>query len=379
MKQVIMKRILLLLVFIPVLALAEPMHSPTWGFFMDLPEGYAYTDGDALNQFSFSGPEGLMFDVIVYNGHFSSLMELANDVNRRLSNRGEVDFFRYRNRQAAVFTLIFGDFLGWGIAVELDRHGNSNIQPMLLALSYGPSEKRHLELFHLSALDSVAPSAQDRLYPGLITEYSYPRGNAKSTPIAFAGLSAMIRENDAEASQDFIEREFKVLLAYLNTTYLQAATIRYYRSIYRDSFDRIEDALNVVARHYGGHTASSNVQRREFAQRVLTSIQNFSYERDLTGSDFLNLVSLVSEGSGSCDNRSLLYIMILARANVRGAMMLSHYYSHAMALLDLPGTGSRVGSHDVMWLVAETTDKIDIGLIAQEISDMQHWFAVVFD
>jgi len=108
-------------------------------------------------------------------------------------------------------------------------------------------------------------------------------------------------------------------------------------------------------------------------------VQGFKYERDLTGSDFINLVTAITEGRGDCDSRAVLFAMILANANIRGAIMLSHHYSHAMGLADVTGSGARFEALGVNWLVAETTANINIGLIAQDESDPRHWFAVVFE
>jgi len=371
-----MKKIFILLLFIPVLVFAEPLYSPSWGFHIDLPEGYAYIDGDGKDRFSFLGPEGLMFEMIVYNGRYNSMLELVNDVNRRLSNKGDADFFQYRDKNAVVMTLNFGENSGWALAVELA--GNAQ-RPMLLALSYAPADKKHLELFHLSALDSICPTSDDRRYPGPIMEYSYPRGQARSTPLALKGLNALIRENDAEAAQVLIEREFLICEAYLNTPYLQAACIRYYRFVYRDSYDRVADAVSAIAKYFNGHTIKNDAEKRAFAQNVLSFIQGFKYERFTTPSDFLNLVSAVTEGRGDCDSHSVLFALILANADIRSGIMLSHFYSHAMALADVPGAGARIEAHGTQWLVAETTAKIDIGLIDRDQSNTNHWFAVVFE
>jgi len=372
-----MNKLFILLVFIPVLAFAERMYSPTWGFFIDLPEGYEYVDGDARDRFSFDGPEGLKFDLVVYNGRFNSILELVNDVNSRLSNRGDVDFFRYRDKQAAIFSLNFGEFSGWGLVVEL--YSANEIKPMLLALAYNPANRNDLEIFNLSALDSISPTVMECFYPGPITEYSYPRGELRNTPLALRGFSAMVHENDAEAAQVLIEREFAILMAYLNTTYLRSAYTRYYRFIFRDSYDRILNAAAVIVNNLGGNAAFTDEQKREFAQRALSFVQGFQYERDLSGSDFINLVTAITEGRGDCDSRAMLFAMILTHANIRGAIMLSYHYSHAMGLADVTGSGARFESHGTQWLVAETTDNIGIGLIDQELSDIRHWFAIVFD
>jgi len=355
------------------------MYSPTWGFYIDLPEGYEYIDGDARDRFSFSGPEGLMTDIIVYDGRFNSILELVNDINGRLSNRGDADFFMYRDKNAAIIKLTFGSYDGWGLAVEMESAVPGNRRPLLLVLAYGDANKKELEVFHLSVLDSVSPTPAERRYPGPIMEYGYPRGEARNTLLGSSGLSAMIYENDAEASQVLIEREFSILRAYLNTSLVNDAAVRYYRLIFRDSYDRITNAAAVIVRQFGGHLAVTDEQKRTFAQRVLTYIQGFEYERDMSGSDFLNLVSAVTEGRGDCDNRAMLFAIVLSHANIRGALMLSFHYSHAMGLAEVTGTGARFESHGIQWLVAETTANINIGLIDQELSDIRHWFAVVFE
>ncbi|MCL2265330.1 MAG: hypothetical protein FWC22_04735 [Treponema sp.] len=372
-----MRKFFILLVFLPVFAFAEPMYSPKWGFFIDFPEGYEFVDGDGMDRFSFNGPQGLMVDLVVYNGRFNSLLELVNDVNGKLSNKGDADFFKYRGRQAAIIRLEFAEYAGWGIIAELNSP--NDIKPMLLALAYGPASKEELELFSLSALDSICPTEGARRYPGIITEYSFPRGEQKKVMLAVNGLSAAVYENDAEAAQVVIEREFAILEAYLNTPLLQDACIRYYRFIYRDSYDRISDALSVISGSFGAEAGMTDGQKRQFAQKALSFVQGFNYERNLKSSDFLNLVTAVTEGRGDCDSRSLLFALLLANANIRSSIMLSHHYSHAMALADIAGSGARFEALGTKWLVAETTAKIDIGLIDQEISDSRYWFAVVLE
>jgi len=374
-----MRKIFVLLIFIPVFSFAGSLYSPTWGFLLDLPEGYQYIDGDGVNRFSFRGPENLMFDIVVYFDRYNDLAECVSDVNRRISNSGDIDFFHYNGRNAMIMKLTFGSNDGWGLAVELNAVDNSGKLPMMLALAYAPSERWDLELFHLSALDSICPSPAERFFPGPIMEYSYPRGQQKNTPLAARGLSAMIYENDAEAAQVLVEREFLVMQAYLNTPYLQEACIRYYRFIYRDSYDRISNAVTVIANNFGGYLAVTDEQKRVYAQRCLSFVQAFQYERDLSGSDFLNLVTAVTEGRGDCDSRATLFALMLSHVNIRSAIMISHHYSHAMALADLSGGGARFFDSDTPWLVAETTANIDIGLIASDQNDPKRWFAVIFE
>ncbi len=397
--------------FVPVFLFAESLYSPTWGFSIYIPEGYEYTDGDSRDRFSFSGPSDSKFDIIVYDGVYGGMTELVSDVNKRLGNKGDADYFRYRDKQAAIIELNFGGadiaHTGFGICVELGAGGGNgaavgNVRPILLALAYAPEgtdlpETNELALFHLSALDSIAPSEAERLYPGIIMEYSFPRGELKQTALAKSalmesgvarnGISVMIHENDAEAAQVFVEREFGILAHYVDTPFWKEAWIRYYRSIYRDSYNRIENAVSAIVKSFNetdyADYLTDEDTKRAFAQNALNFVQGFEYERNLDGSDFVNLVTAVTEGRGDCDSRAMLWAAILSKAGIRSAMMVSPHYSHAMGLADIgagkKSDGARFEAFGTRWLVAETTDDVDIGLIEQSVSDPQYWFGILFE
>jgi hypothetical protein len=189
-------------------------------------------------------------------------------------------------------------------------------------------------------------------------------------------LTAHIRENDAEAAQALVDREYILLTRYHAAPNWQEAWIRFYRMIYRDSWNRIAGAVFELERHFN---AGLSPGERVFAEKALAWVQGFHYERDPEGSDFVNLVTAVTEGRGDCDSRAMLWAMILSQSDIPTAIMVSRDYSHAMGLADIAGTGARFEAAGIRWLVAETTDKVGIGLISQEMSDSQRWLAVLFE
>jgi hypothetical protein len=231
-----------------------------------------------------------------------------------------------------------------------------------------------MELYHLSALDSLAPSETEKRLPGPIMEFSFPRGGHKEAAITGTALRVTIRENDADAAQALIDREFSLLVDYQNARNWQNAWIRFYRAIYRDSRDRVAGAISRLIRDW-----NKGPDTRAFAEKALAWVQGFVYERDLSGSDFVNLVSALTEGRGDCDSRAMLWAMILAEAGIPAAMMVSREYSHAMGLADIAGSGARFEAGGVKWLVAETTAKAGIGLISQDTSDSSRWLGILFD
>jgi hypothetical protein len=75
----------------------------------------------------------------------------------------------------------------------------------------------------------------------------------------------------------------------------------------------------------------------------------------------------------------MLWAIILAQADIPTAIMVSREFNHAMGLADLPGTGAHFEAGSKKWLVAETTAKVDIGLIGQDVSNIESWLGVIFE
>jgi len=355
---------------------ASPLHSTTWGFRLDLPEGYEYVEGNNQDRYSFQGPNKAMFDLVVYNGTYQDVEQMANDIKRRLGSSGETALFEYEGKTAALLDLHFRDFSGWGLCMELAKNAAGSKTPFLCALAYSPSSGADMDLFHISALDSIAPSDLEARRPGPVMEFGYPRGETVETPIKGTTISALLRENDAEAAQALVDREFALLRHYEKAPNWQQAWIRFYRAIYRDAWDRVAAAAFRLEREWNSDQGLDN---RAFAEKALAFVQGFTYDRDLEGSDFVNLVTAISEGRGDCDSRAMLWAMILDQADIPAAMMVSRSHSHAMGLADIPGGGARFESGGKKWLVAETTDKVGIGLISAGMSDIESWLGVIFN
>jgi hypothetical protein len=176
---------------------------------------------------------------------------------------------------------------------------------------------------------------------------------------------------DPEAAQALVDREFALLRLQAATPHWQEAWKRFYRAIYRDSFDRLADAAFTLERSWRG-------EPREFAEKALGWVQSFHYERDLMGSDFVNLVSAALEGRGDCDSRAMLWAVILEQANIPAAIMVSREYGHAMGLADLEGPGARFEMGGISWLAAETTAPVALGLIDRDTAGSDHWLGISF-
>jgi hypothetical protein len=367
---------------------ADPIRSPAWGFRLDLPAGYGLDSREGNNSFSFSSLLGTNLDTAVYQN--KTIETLAGEINQKLSNHGETEFFEYNGKKAALIELDIraGNprLLGWALCVELTPQ--AGIKPALAVLSYG--ERADAALLHLSILDSVCAGDEDPFIPGPVTSFAWPRGKLEEVRLAGNAGSALFCKNDAEAAQSLVDREFFVLKLYAESELWQEALLRFYRAIYRDSFDRLKYAAFSLERFWlvdqnkGGTGESREARERVTGEKALAWVQSFTYERDRTGSDFVNLVSAATEGRGDCDSRAMLWAIILEQANISAAIMVSREYSHAMGLALIAGTGARFPMNDAegvprRWLVAETTSAVQLGQIEKEVSQIDKWLGVLFE
>ena len=378
--------VILFFLLLPSFLFSGVLNSPSWGFSLDLPEGYEYIEGDAKDRFSFGHPNGAKFDLIVYyapqgrQAPYSSVEEMAKDIHTRLNNKGEWDAFEYRQKKAILMEMLFtisgsGLMSGWALCMELGEKTQSTAKPLLMAIAYGPRDRDGLQQFHLSALDSLAPEDSDRRAPGPITEFGYPRVSRVLQTVFGLDMYAWIYEEDAEGAQYLIDREFQILRNYQDAPDWKEAWERFYRAIYRDSYERLTDIAFRVERKMNVPSKAD----RDFAEDVLNWVQTFTYERELMGSDFINLISAATMGKGDCDNRSMLWAIVLIQANIPAAMMVSRNYGHAMGLADLPGYGARFELGGQRLLVAETVAKVSLGLIGETVSEREHWLGIQFE
>ncbi|MCA1949669.1 MAG: hypothetical protein LDL24_03785 [Treponema sp.] len=390
-RRIIRICVVLFLLAVPLLS-AETLYSPTWGFSISPPEGYTYKGGDGKNRFSFSfEPRAPAYlDIRIYDGGtFDSVDALALDIQKRLSSQGEREPFVYRSRKALLMELSFilngKQQSGWGLCIELDSR-NGTKRPLMAALAYGDKAIQELLNFHLSALDSIIPGTEDSLAPGPISIYAFPEGDKKDTKIAIIPAKAKLDPNAALACKTTVDREFAVLSAYQNDSLWKDAWIRFYRMLFRDSYDRLADVAFAIERNISQQIDGQNMDRakkdRYFAEQALAWVQQFSYERDLMGTDFVDLVTAATEGRGDCDSRAMLWAIILQHNNIKSAIMVSRDYSHAMGLALLEGSGARfttgTGGTEQKWLVAETTAQVPLGLIGASVADPAKWIPVLF-
>ncbi|MGC9311437.1 MAG: hypothetical protein ACP5IA_01995 [Sediminispirochaetaceae bacterium] len=230
----------------------------------------------------------------------------------------------------------------------------------------------------LSALDSLSIGESGLMSPGPISQsvspYPDPEREIYSIRYGDVDIPLAISRRAIQASQELIEREARVLVVYAGTPYAEEAWQRYYRIIYRDIYRRCRPIYGALRQYL----PQDELGPREIAEELLRWVQSFEYRRLATVSDCLTPLQAAVDHAGDCDSRGLLLTIMLHYYGIDAILMVSGAYAHSMAAVDVPGNGARFEYNGTAYLVAETTDQVEIGLIDQAMADPNGWIGVDF-
>lgn len=361
---------------------AEQLQSPTWGYSLDLPEGFVLTSRQGADNYQF---EHSMIPVTVAISsyplsRYNSAKDALNSVYDSLGAKDEMEEVVWRNTNNVIgnFSVNLGgqEYMGWAVSVVLP-----NKKGITLMLGYAPEENFvQYEQVIISALDSLGIDRGSFYEAGIITSYAYPREGDKTVTLNLDGISipVTIDKSDVAASIFLLEREYAVLSLVADTPMWQEAWQRYYRMIYKDAYKRLERTSFALynALYYKTEQEFPANPDKALAQKLLTWTQGFEYLRQVLGTDFTPLPAIL-EGVGSdCDSRSLLLAVLMAQMNYDTMLFVSRDYSHAFFGIDVKGSGARLEEGGISYLLGETTAPVDIGLVPQDMSEVSKWMGI---
>jgi hypothetical protein len=388
----------------PLAARAEELWSDE-GYFLDIPEGFSLADGDGANRFAFLSPDSAMeFDLLRYDrARFPKVETLAAETLKKLASSGGSETFVYEGRQAVLAELDFklGNAPKKGYALFIEGRPAPQAAPGTAPASGpaapqsgstsalpAPTAERHTALLAytdadkfpayadlvLSALDSFSADKVAKRRPGPMSQYlfSFPpkRTEKKNLDFGETRLELPWNSDEAKEEEDLAGREFRVLQAYAqNESLWRPAWARAYRMIYRESAASLDELASRIDPLLPDDPT-------EAARSLLSWVQGFHYERDQQGSDFVAPLDSAYEGRGDCDSRAMVMAIILERRGVETVLMVSRDYSHALLGLDVPGGGQRFPFEGKQYLVAETTAKVGLGMIAADQADWSKWMGI---
>lgn len=390
----------LLLLFVAFLATPiagqTVFQNPDYEYIVDIPVGWEIIDGQQTEFINFADPaHRAVFQIVAFEGsRFATVAEIDRFIQTQFSAEGDTAPFEYMDSRAifADYRFSVGSFAVRGYMVFINAESYD-----FAVMTYAPEE--YYELYHdflLSALDSFSLDAETRTQPGPVSvffaepvdvagespeELSLPSGRSVALPLSAAS------EGMLDAANVLIEREARILVQYApeegasprigaepGPLWVQAWR-RYFRTIYRDNFARLEP----VAEALYEDLARADVQRSEIPSVVLDWLQHARYERTRSISDLMSPGACLVEFAGDCDSLGLTYAILLTQMGFDVILMVSREYDHALVGVDVPGEGARFPFQNRQWLVAELTAQVAIGQIAQDMSDIGGWIGIKLD
>lgn len=382
--------IFLLCVLLPACLNAEEIIDKDFEYSLDIPEGYkvaGYTPDGMSYQFKHSFmPVELVLKLYSTEVFPDSKNALEGALSKLGAKYDEIDTFVWRNAACAIAifdsNLIMKDgATGWSVAVTLPEK-NYN----LVLLCYADSAKANdCEQFILSTLNSLCIDKGSKYNPGIITTYAYPATSSKTVNLNIAGkrITTTMDADDSDANNFIIDCEFAVLKLYANHEKWKEAWTRYYKTIYRDSYSRLEKAafeINAALYPLAVRKNPKNAEE-ELNAMLLNWVQSFDYKRgNKTSSDFTSVVDSIAGIGSDCDSRSMLMCILLRHNGIKTELFVSREYSHAVYGADILTNGAKINVDGTDYLLGETTVKnLKPGLIAQEQSDTEKWIPIRLD
>jgi len=310
-------------------------------------------------------------------GHFQDINQMHSTVAAELSARVYAgSSYSYSGMDAHLSQVEFQQqdrrFQGYLLCIESHR-----IDVVVVGFALKGKLSTYQDTL-FSAMDSLAVGDRGLVEPGPISQSvsPYPAQDVERFEIQFEGREVPLALSNAaiDATQDVIEREARVLSVYGGTEYAEAAWKRYYRLVYRDLFVRSRPLYSALQTYLSPRDNSPE----EIAAALLAWVQGFQYERLVSLSDCLSPLRAAVESRGDCDSRGLLYTILLHHYKIDAILMVSSVYKHSMAAVAVDGQGARFPLNEKRYLVAETTDQVELGLIDQTMSNTNAWIGINF-
>ncbi|MCX7039648.1 MAG: hypothetical protein NT005_11030, partial [Spirochaetes bacterium] len=265
------------------------------GIFIDMPSGFAPGEGDGKTRFSYFSPDGeVEFDILIHDpGQFSSAEEMAAKMLEKLDSKGQSSSFVYEGRRAVIAELAFtlDGSPRRGYALFISGSPSSAGRPALgrgyaLLAHARASQFDSVVDFIMSCLDAFSIDRAARRSPGPVSQFllPWPAPRPDRKTAAFPGGRIELPWSSEEARQELstVEREYRILTTFLEDRKLWIdAWARFYRMVYRESAARLEGFTEAFARTLPADDPT------ESARRVLAWVQDFVFERDLSGLDFV--------------------------------------------------------------------------------------------
>ncbi len=169
-----------------------------------------------------------------------------------------------------------------------------------------------------------------------------------------------------------------------------------WENFYKNIADNDRPLLEDLAKTFFNYQKKENMNRRDFAELMISAIQDIPYNLILSvpcektdvkpcfGNVKLGIYTpaeFISTLSGDCDTRTVILFTLLSRFNYDVAILNSKKYKHSVLGLNIHSTGKFKTHNNKKYYFIETTAKgCPIGYLHQDVSNVNYWgFALIYN
>lgn len=379
MKQIKTYTIALCLLLCSFLAFAIDLSSPTFGYSIDLPEGFVLKDKEPDNTGYLFSSEVMSVDCAlhIYDCPQHDSLPILQAALKKLDAKGDADYVPSRVEKScsmSLFSMGNNSFSGAAASYLLQN------DKCLVVVSYCNNTDFGISLSLIfSCLDSVYTSNEDYFEAGAITRMGYPRNNPISHTLTIKdkSITVPIDKEELVLENSVIDREFGLLEHYANRPDWKEAWQRCYRIIYRACYQGLAPIAQILRNEF--YSKLEVNAPLAYAQILLDYVQESLYERSTitAATDFAAPIKIALHEGADCDSRSLFLCALLQASGIDAIMFISPKFSHAIVGIDLKADNKQsFNVEGKPYILAETTQKVPIGKIEDRINDESQWIPV---
>lgn len=165
---------------------------------------------------------------------------------------------------------------------------------------------------------------------------------------------------------------------YDTITNWSASAEDFWTAVYHLARNDNEDRVELVSKVLKHAIDKNELSRSEAVSMILTFIQHIEYYiPEELYFQFYPPITSIMYNLGDCDTKSLLIAMIFEDLGYDAVMMYSSKYLHAMAAVNINGTGEYIEYKGKKYYIMETTAKgWKLGMLPDEMNDLRYWHPI---
>jgi hypothetical protein len=152
----------------------------------------------------------------------------------------------------------------------------------------------------------------------------------------------------------------------------------FWDAVYKAMRDDNEDRVEIISRIFKYAIKKQNLSTNQAVEMILNFVQNIEYYiPEELYFEVYPPINTIMYNKGDCDSKSLLIAMLLEDLGYDAILLYSYKYLHAMAGININGSGSYIEYKGKKFYFMETTGRNwKIGMIPSETNELSFWHPI---